>query len=853
MIRRSLQCLEGVAAAHRGVALVMAFLVTLLGAATAGAQASHTNQQYNASFATAGQSLWGPGTAPLSDFNRTLRLVDVSWNVGDTIGDIRSLDTPIGELGFGGEIGAYTSGDFGLFSRFSDVGTGEVAVNYPVQVTLGIPTTNTFRDGQVISIPSSLVLLDGSAISVTPPRGSIDVRGSAAFAAGAHAKVCIFGCTQFPLFPSIDLGNTDVPVLQMGYDGTGASYAQLVGLPRVELPHTLTFLESQLTNLSGTIGLPSVHPTTTVAPGTGARALIAAGSDMFFNVSLDMDGLVTGKIPLGFETPDFHGAHLKYETVDLSTVVKMIQDQTFSFTPTVYATLSFPRAMVWSEEDAGGAVVASGNDAVITFQVGNTLKVTYPAGLKDAMTVTPTFSIRNTFSSDVLNRFKEDIVLTVGQFQLSVPSVEIFPSFTVDVCEGLTVDADPLDIIPDEHCPVTTPAVNSPSISIDLGPLYQQSLFGLNQSMRVFPFAASDCTAGSTGCGHWELQGFNSAPGLAFDLDPENPIIDVATSVVSGLASRTGPAGTLIQTMTVRNLGDVPLSAAQIADALARAVPTGGAFHVRSVNSVVLTENNAFNGVSDLGTLTRADVLAVGGSGVVTVGIDVTPGNVFSSLLDADGTSPIGTNVRAGAAASFAVFAFDIRPTLNSGSNGVLPVVFLSTPGMDAAGIDPASLRLEGVAPLRWSLVPRGTLNDLELKFDRQSVVAGLQQRLAAGPLAAARMQGPDMPSAAQFAGALLGGEALTASQLKAADRNGNGVLDIGDLRALVRNAAVSVAPADISAALAGPPGGGGGGGGLALGASAQSATVILVITGTMRDGTPLMGENAITIKGMGQ
>jgi len=60
-----------------------------------------------------------------------------------------------------------------------------------------------------------------------------------------------------------------------------------------------------------------------------------------------------------------------------------------------------------------------------------------------------------------------------------------------------------------------------------------------------------------------------------------------------------------------------------------------------------------------------------------------------------------------------------------------------------------------------------------------------------------------------------MGGDALTASQVKAADRNGNGTLDIGDLRALVRNASTSVAPADISLALSGP---GSGGGGMALG-----------------------------------
>jgi len=228
----------------------------------------------------------------------------------------------------------------------------------------------------------------------------------------------------------------------------------------------------------------------------------------------------------------------------------------------------------------------------------------------------------------------------------------------------------------------------------------------------------------------------------------------------------------------------------------------------------------------------------------------VTPGNVSPRYSTPTGTTPIGHERAGERRGALAVFAFDIKPTLNAGSNGVLP----SSSSARRAWTQPESIRHRCVSRAwrrcRWSLEPRGTLNDLTLKFDRQSVVAGLQQRLAAGPVAVTSIATSRSPSPAQFASALMGGDALTASQVKAADRNGNGTIDIGDLRALVRNASASVAPADISLALSGP---GSGGGGLALGPSAPSASVILVITGTMRDGTPLMGENAITIKGMGQ
>jgi len=94
----------------------------------------------------------------------------------------------------------------------------------------------------------------------------------------------------------------------------------------------------------------------------------------------------------------------------------------------------------------------------------------------------------------------------------------------------------------------------------------------------------------------------------------------------------------------------------------------------------------------------------------------------------------------------------DIKPTscrnpLNVGSKGVLPVAILGTEDIDMTQIDPASVRLEGVAPLRWALEdvatpfepytgkedafdcttegPDGFL-DLTFKFDTQEIVADL-------------------------------------------------------------------------------------------------------------------------------
>jgi hypothetical protein len=89
----------------------------------------------------------------------------------------------------------------------------------------------------------------------------------------------------------------------------------------------------------------------------------------------------------------------------------------------------------------------------------------------------------------------------------------------------------------------------------------------------------------------------------------------------------------------------------------------------------------------------------------------------------------------------------DIKPTscpnpLNTKSNGVLPVAILGTEDFDVYDVDPATVTLAGVAPLRWAyedvatpfegelcdcheLGPDGYM-DMTLKFDTQEIVAAL-------------------------------------------------------------------------------------------------------------------------------
>jgi uncharacterized repeat protein (TIGR01451 family) len=96
----------------------------------------------------------------------------------------------------------------------------------------------------------------------------------------------------------------------------------------------------------------------------------------------------------------------------------------------------------------------------------------------------------------------------------------------------------------------------------------------------------------------------------------------------------------------------------------------------------------------------------------------------------------------------------DIKPggcptPINVGSKGVLPVAVLGTADFDVTAIDPTSITLEGVSPLRWAIEDVATphqinvdecnildcneeagdgVDDLTLKFDTQEIYAAIAE-----------------------------------------------------------------------------------------------------------------------------
>jgi hypothetical protein len=143
--------------------------------------------------------------------------------------------------------------------------------------------------------------------------------------------------------------------------------------------------------------------------------------------------------------------------------------------------------------------------------------------------------------------------------------------------------------------------------------------------------------------------------------------------------------------------------------------------------------------------------------GDATIGVETTDGVYayqFSCNRPTMGSAefPLGSTTFAIQFSHASTVAADIKPggcpnTINVGSKGVLPVAILGTDNLNVEDIDPQSVTLAGVSPLRWSHEDVGTpympltgkteanqcnalgadgYTDLALKFDTQAVAAAL-------------------------------------------------------------------------------------------------------------------------------
>lgn len=150
-------------------------------------------------------------------------------------------------------------------------------------------------------------------------------------------------------------------------------------------------------------------------------------------------------------------------------------------------------------------------------------------------------------------------------------------------------------------------------------------------------------------------------------------------------------------------------------------------------------------------------------------GLSVDATIQFSAVPSCMLTETVGTAPAPCSVGLPVIVPVDVRPgscpnPLNCKSKGILPVAILGTAAFDVIEIDPATVRLAGVSPLRWdyadvatpyepvvgkqdcstdctSMGPDGYM-DATLKFDSQEVLAALGEAVQDGACIVAQLTG---------------------------------------------------------------------------------------------------------------
>ena len=251
--------------------------------------------------------------------------------------------------------------------------------------------------------------------------------------------------------------------------------------------------------------------------------------------------------------------------------------------------------------------------------------------------------------------------------------------------------------------------------------------------------------------------GRDEVMGTADDLDLQTVLADMATNGVILLECHTSTNANMHWTYwTGLTGGDVYItSSSTLVDDIVAAVED--ALVVPMVYGLHLEASTGYESWLTSVTPSSYVGLAPGDEATFNLTITVpagTPDGVYNftiSALDEVGVS-YGDQEVTITVVNLVPVAVDIKPQscpnpLGTKDKGVLPIAILGTGDFDVTMVDPASVELEGVAPLRWALedvaTPYGPLPeepdaydcteagpdgflDLSIKFDVQEVVAAL-------------------------------------------------------------------------------------------------------------------------------
>lgn len=470
---------------------------------------------HHVDFASGNQNMWGPSWSAFS-MNQEITLFEVDWD--------ENFDTGNGGIAtiLGQQFGAAIDGNFtGLIgSKFSLLGftTGEVNVEYPIDITLDMPTDLTYDQGDEVTIQTDYEVDSGHNLeTMYPAAGEAKLDLYFSMGASLNFKICMFGCTSFPVIPAFDTGVQNINIFTVNQNEV--TFFGFNDLDPLFSYSIFPFSTDQIPNdplgefgLSAELDVPYVETT----HGLSGDDLRACGEDLYSNITLDIFALL-GNIPgpVGAVLGNLSGsqeigpAEIYWNLFSTSLAANNFNKQCFDFEPRVYGEFEFPLAVIYEEVTPAGAVVNSGESSIISVELGNDLRYKFPCYYEE-LDIIPTYSIIGDFTNHTYDSIAFQVDMSAFAFGLLIPEIEITPSITVpEICLNIPYPC-PTWSKPWKWCSsrvctpsFTIPAITFPEFSLDFGPLWEHTI--------PLGYVSYDWYKNT-----WELEGFSEYTFPAF-------------------------------------------------------------------------------------------------------------------------------------------------------------------------------------------------------------------------------------------------------------------------------------------------------------------------------------------------
>ena len=493
---------------------------------------SHTQQQVNhhANFNTTHQNMWGPSYNSFS-IDKEITIFEKSWNV--PFGTGNSMITSIVGQQFGAAFDGEFSGVIGSKVSLNGFTNGEVDVLYPVNITLDMPTDLTYDQGDVVTVTSNYTV-DPSAelVSRFPKAGDVKWDLYFQMAANLNAKLCAFGCVNFPIIPSFNTGMVDFNIVTANASGLWSlgpakptDVVQGFINPSSFYPGKGIFPFSVSPKVSGTFsstntvlwqcynppGAPYIIPNygsgiygkvtipfVNTVSVLGGKNISASGDSTYVSMNLEIFkllGSVLGNYPAGpikiigqglsnlSGQRTFGPAYVSWNFFSALFNVKSTNKQYFDFTPKVYGTFQFPVPVDYQIVDPLANTTSDwSTSSIINLKIGQNINYKFPCYF-EKVDITPTYNIIGKIKNHTYDSISFDFNMSAFKFAFTIPRIDITPAYTVDeICLNIPYPcptwSDIFRICTTRQCTpsFTIPAVYFSALNESYGPLWSHSI-----------------------------------------------------------------------------------------------------------------------------------------------------------------------------------------------------------------------------------------------------------------------------------------------------------------------------------------------------------------------------------------